>query len=158
MKKQTAYIFLFFLLLTEQSLAAVLHFYDNPSVPQPLFHVILEYRGFMYDADTRGSGSYPASSAKKISKHQIYIDDTFVNEEALNDQLGRAFDFNFEWASEKTYCSKLVGLALGISPKPMNFAGTHYARYKPAWLERKDPGLSPDDIFAFGITNGTLIK
>lgn len=137
--------------------AAVLHFYDNPSVPQPLFHVTLEYKGNMYDADTRGSGSYPISSAKKISKHQIYIDDSWVDEVALNDQLGRQFDFNFVWDSEKTYCSKLVGKALGISPKPMNFAGTHYIKYKPDWLTRTDPGLSPDDIYEFGLKNGQLL-
>jgi hypothetical protein len=149
---------LFLLLFSHSSFAAILHFYDNPNVPQPLFHVTIEYKGYIYDADTRGSEKYPAYAPKKISKYQIFIEDDFVNEDMLEDQLGRKFDFNFEWHSEKTYCSKLVGLALGIRPIPMSFAGTHYIRFKPHWIERNDPGLSPDDIFEFGMKYGIRLN
>lgn len=149
---------LFFLILSLffvlQSNGAVLHFYSNPRVPQPLFHVTLEYKSYIYEADTRAGGHrMPVSHVPKLGDIRIEIPDELVNEPALMGQMGRAFDFNFVWDNDKTYCSKLVGIALDMEPTPMSFAGTHYVKYYPKWLERNDPGLSPDQIYEFGRQN-----
>ncbi|HEY8269461.1 MAG TPA: hypothetical protein VIG33_01125 [Pseudobdellovibrionaceae bacterium] len=134
------------------SWAAVLHFYHNPRVPQALFHVALEYQGHLFEADpTFGGRSEPMAQVKKQGDLRIKIADGLINEDALEAELGRAFDFNFEWNNNKTYCAKLVGKALNMKPSPMNFAGTHYAIVHPEWLQRHDLGLSPDQIYEFAL-------
>ncbi len=140
------------------ALAAVLHFYSNPSVPQPIFHVILEYKAFAYEADTRQGGRYlPMRDLKKTGDLQIKIADDLVDERALATQIGLPFDFSFIWNNEKTYCSKLVGIALNIPPHPMSFAGTHYLEYYPHWINRNDLGLSPDDIYDFAMKHALKV-
>lgn len=132
--------------------AAVLHFYSNPRVPQALFHVALEYQGNLFEADPTFGGRFePLSQVKKQGDLRIEIADSLVNEHALATEMGKAFDFNFIWDNDKTYCSKLVGKALNMKPVPMNFAGTHYAIVKPEWLKRHDLGLSPDQIYEFAV-------
>lgn len=139
--------------------AAVLHFYINKAVPQPLFHVTLEYKSFVYEADTRlGGHRIPLHQVYKLGDIRIEISDTLVNEQALASQMGLPFDFQFVWNNQKTYCSKLVGLALNIAPQPMSFAGTHYVKYYPDWIYRNDPGLSPDNIYEFGLQNGRIVS
>ncbi len=141
------------LFISLQSSAAILHFYSNPRVPQPLFHVTLEYKSFIYEADTRDGGRRLSVGQDVHGPADINIEipDFLVNEEALASQMGLPFDYNFIWNSNKTYCSKLVGIALNIPPQPMSFAGTHYVQYYPKWAERHDPGLSPDQIYDFAI-------
>lgn len=147
-----------FLLASFHSHAAVLHFYSHPQVPQPLFHVTLEYRDFVYEADTRAGGRrLPISQVPLKGHYQIQIPDSLVDEPALHSQLGMPFDYKFIWGNNKTYCSELVGIALGMEPKPMSFAGTHYLEYYPEWIHRNDPGLSPDDIYEFGLKHGNLL-
>lgn len=135
--------------------AAVLHFYHNPSVPQALFHVALEYKNYFYEADPyEGGRRQPIQNVKEPGDWRIEISDALVDERALLSQMGLPFDFNFIWGNGKTYCSELVGLALKIEPKPMSFAGTHYLKFHPEWIHRHDPGLSPDDIYQFGLEHG----
>ncbi|HWU44495.1 MAG TPA: hypothetical protein VN132_13685 [Bdellovibrio sp.] len=130
--------------------AAVVNFYSNPHVPQPLFHVSLEYKGYQYEADpVKGGIRTLVSQVAERPDIRIAISDDLVDEAALQSQLGLAFDFNFIWNNNKTYCAKLVGIALHIPPQPMNFAGTHYVLYHPDWINRHDPGLSPDQIYEF---------
>lgn len=156
MKKTLVIVFL--LITSIRSHAAVLHFYSNPQVPQPLFHVTLEYKDFVYEADTRAGGRrLHINQVAKKGHYQILIPDSLVDEAALFSQLGMPFDYKFIWGNDKTYCSELVGIALGIEPKPMSFAGTHYLEYYPEWIHRNDPGLSPDDIYQFGVTHGQLL-
>jgi hypothetical protein len=141
-----------------QGHSAVLHFYSNPSVPQPLFHVILEYKSFVYEADTHvGGRRFPAAQLYKAGDIQIEIADTLVDEPALQSQMGLPFDFQFVWDKQGTYCSKLVGIALDIPPVPMDFSGTHYVKYYPDWINRHDPGLSPDHIYDFGIQHAIKV-
>lgn len=140
------------ILLTESwASAAVVHFYSNPRVPQPLFHVTLEYKSYIYEADPQvGGHRVPVEEYHHDSAvSSIEIPDSLVNEQALDSQMGLSFDFNFIWNNNKTYCAKLVGIALGVPPQPMNFAGTHYVIYHPSWIDRHDPGLSPDQIYDF---------
>lgn len=150
---------IFLMFFSVRSFAAVLHFYDHPQVPQPLFHVQLEYQGFIYEAEPReGAHRFPISAHSEAGKIRIEIPDGLVNEAVLKSQLGRAFDYDFIWSSEKTYCSKMLGLALGILPEPMSFAGTHYVEHYPEWIHRSDPGLSPDHIYAFGLKHAIRVK
>lgn len=150
------------ILFALQSPAANLRFYSNPRVPQPIFHVTLEYKSYVYEADTR-EGGRRLSVAEADKKHgpadmTIEISDELVNEVALAGQMGLPFDYSFTWANQKTYCSKLVGLALNMPPQPMSFAGTHYLKYYPEWASRNDPGLSPDQIYAFAMEHAIRIK
>lgn len=139
--------------------AAVLHFYSNPRVPQALFHVTLEYKSYVYEADTRDGGRRLHVSQVKQSGHtRMEIPDSLINEQALMGQLGLPFDYEFIWDNDKTYCSKLVGLALNMEPGPMSFAGTHYVKYYPDWIYRNDPGISPDDIYEFGLKHGQILR
>ncbi|MEN0059975.1 MAG: hypothetical protein AAGB31_14135 [Bdellovibrio sp.] len=139
-------------LFATSSSAAILHFYNNPRVEQAFFHVTIEFQGFIYDADTfLGAIKYPVAEAKKVSFVNIEIADELVNKEILEAQLGKAFDYTFTWDNDKTYCSKMVGMALGMQPQPMSFEGTHYLRYYPHWASRTDPGISLDQIHEFGM-------
>ncbi|MDG0817874.1 YiiX/YebB-like N1pC/P60 family cysteine hydrolase [Bdellovibrio svalbardensis] len=159
MKKNLVFTILS-LFLGLQSHAAVLHFYSNPRVPQPLFHVTLEYKSFVYEADTREGGRRlpVGQDVHGPADINIEIPDALVNEEALAAQMGLPFDYNFIWDNNKTYCSKLVGKALNISPQPMSFEGTHYLKYYPKWAERHDPGLSPDQIYEFGLKHAVRVS
>lgn len=151
--------FIFSIIVAQNSSAAVLHFYSNPQVPQPLFHVTIEYKDYIYEADTRAGGRrLHVTHVLKKGDYQIYLADSFVDESALLSQMGLPFDYKFIWGNDKTYCSELVGLALRMQPKPMSFAGTHYLDYYPEWIHRNDPGLSPDDIYEFGLKHGTLLQ
>lgn len=157
--KNSLVLFCLFVFGSLQSPAAVLHFYSNPQVPQPLFHVTLEYQDFVYEADTREGGRrLHVSQIAKKGDFQILISDSLVNVPALQSQLGLAFDYQFIWGNDKTYCSELVGIALGMEPQPMSFAGTHYLKYYPEWIHRNDPGLSPDQIYEFGLQHGILLQ
>lgn len=157
--KLKIFSFISVLLFALQSLGAVLHFYDHPQVKQPLYHVQLEYQGFIYEAEPyNGAHKFPVSKLKDKAKIRIEIPDDLINKAALQDQLGRKFDYEFVWTSEKTYCSKMLGLALGIQPVPMSFAGTHYLDYYPDWIHRNDPGLSPDHIYEFGMKNALRVS
>ena len=154
--KITGFISVLFFAL--ESFSAVLHFYDHPQVKQPLYHVQLEYQGFMYEAEPySGAHRFPVSKLKDKAKIRIEIADELINTAALKDQLGRKFDYDFIWTSENTYCSKMLGLALGIQPVPMTFAGTHYLDYHPEWISRNDPGLSPDHIYEFGMKHALRV-
>lgn len=146
------------LFVSLHSFAAVLHFYSNPKVPQPLFHVTLEYKSFIYEADTRvGGRKFPVLHMPLKGDIQIEIADELVNEDALDSQMGLPFDYEFIWNNNKTYCSKLVGIALSMQPRPMSFAGTHYVKHYPEWIHRNDPGISPDDIYEFGLNNALKV-
>lgn len=106
----------------------------------------------MFEANPQYGGHKQAlSKIKKLGDIRIEISDSLINEPALEAEMGKSFDFNFEWDNNKTYCAKLVGKALNMKPTPMNFAGTHYAIFKPDWLKRHDPGLSPDQIYKFAV-------
>ncbi|MNT03497.1 hypothetical protein D3C72_1380370 [compost metagenome] len=119
----------------------------------------LEYKSFVYEADTRlGGHRIPVHQVYKLGDIRMEIPDSLVNEQALASQMGLPFDFQFVWNNQKTYCSKLVGIALNIEPQPMSFAGTHYVKYYPEWIHRHDPGLSPDNIYEFGLKNGHIIS
>ncbi|XGC79979.1 hypothetical protein ACES2L_11630 [Bdellovibrio bacteriovorus] len=132
--------------------AAVVHFYSHPQVPQKWFHVALEYKGYLYEADTRAGGRrLPMSEVKKKSDESIVISDSLISEAGLQTQMGLPFDYEFIWNNQKTYCSKLVGIALQMKPLPMSFAGTHYIKYYPHWIHRNDPGLSPDQVYEFAL-------
>lgn len=142
-----------------QAQAATLNFYSNPRVPQTWFHVALEYKGYFYEADPRLGGHRILISAEtERPDMQIEISDSLVNEAALQGQMGRAFDFKFIWDNDKTYCAKLVGVALNIPPQSMNFAGTHYVQYYPQWINRHDPGLSPDQIYDFAMEHALSVR
>lgn len=146
--KITAILFLLFWAINTQ--AAVVHFYSHPQVPQKWFHVALEYKGYLYEADTRAGGRrLPMTEVKKKSDESIVISDSLISEEGLQTQMGLPFDYEFIWDNPKTYCSKMVGIALQMAPKPMSFVGTHYLKYYPHWIHRKDPGLSPDQVYEF---------
>ncbi|UXR66060.1 hypothetical protein EZJ49_07335 [Bdellovibrio bacteriovorus] len=157
--KKCLFILISALLFSVNSFAAVLHFYSNPNVPQPLFHVILEYKGYAYEADTRAGGRrLPiAHLGGNLGHIQIEISDSLVNEQALMSQMGLPFDYKFIWNNNKTYCSKLVGIALNMEPQPMTFAGTHYVQYYPDWIYRNDPGLSPDQVYEFGMQHALRV-
>ena len=160
MKKKLSllYVLCLFNFCAISTQAAVLHFYSNPSVPQPLFHVTLEYKNYVYEADTRlGGHRIPLQQVYKLGDIRIEIPDALVNEAALASQMNLPFDFQFVWNNAKTYCSKLVGIALNMEPQPMSFAGTHYLKYYPEWIHRHDPGLSPDQIYEFGMVQGQII-
>ena len=151
----------FFMIVAPHSRAsaAVLHFYKNPRLPQLFFHVSLEFQGLMYEADPRfGGHAVPLAEYKKHSDVQIYINDALIDTEALSSQIGLKFDFDFIWGNDRTYCSELVGLTLKMQPRPMSFAGTHYLDYYPDWIYRQDPGISPEQIYDFGILHGSLIQ
>ncbi|UOF01326.1 hypothetical protein [Bdellovibrio reynosensis] len=148
--KTTISVILFLLFWALNTQAAVVHFYSHPQVPQKWFHVALEYKGYLYEADTRvGGRRLPISQVKKKSDETIVISDSLVSEEGLLTQMGLPFDYEFIWNNQKTYCSKLVGIALNMEPTPMTFAGTHYVKYYPHWIHRNDPGLSPDQVYDF---------
>lgn len=156
--KKPFFLIVFGLFISLHSGAAVLHFYSNPRVPQPIFHVTLEYKSFIYEADTRAGGRRLPVLHMPLKGHvQIEIADELVNEDALLGQMGLPFDYEFVWDNNKTYCSKLVGIALNMQPKPMTFAGTHYVKYYPEWIHRNDPGISPDDIYEFGLQNALKV-
>lgn len=156
MFKSLVFSFLVFL-FSLQSFAAVLHFYSNPRVPQPLFHVTLEYKSYVYEADTRQGGRRVPAHHLPAGHIRVEIPDEMVDEAALQSQMGLPFDFNFVWDNQKTYCSKLVGIALNMEPLPMSFAGTHYVQRYPDWIHRNDPGISPDQILEFGLQHGQQI-
>lgn len=139
--------------------AATLHFYSHPRVEQSLFHVGIEFQGLFYEADTRfGGRAIDAQKMKSLGDAQIEIPDSLISTPDLKSQMGLAFDYNFVWGDNTTYCSELVGIALGIEPTPMSFVGTHYLKYYPDWVNRNDPGLSPDQIWVWGLKHGRILK
>lgn len=119
----------------------------------------IETKGTYYEADApKGAIKKPVSQMKKQGDAQIFIPDSLLDREILESQIGQEFDFDFIWNDDKAYCSEFVGLALQITPYPMDFRGTHYLKYYPDWIYRNDPGLSPDQIWLWGLRHGTLIK
>lgn len=150
--------FCFLVLLSTSAQAAIVHFYSYPEVTSAIFHVNIEYRGYIYDADTRIGGTrIQKNNYYKHSDLQVHIPDSLINEAALDSQLGLPFDFKFVWNSPRTYCSKMVGLALNMEPQPMSFEGTHYLKYYPDWIDRNDPGLSPEQVLEFSEKHATEI-
>ena len=139
--------------------SAILHFYNHPRLPQAIYHVGIEYQGHFYEADTREGGrKILVTAMKELGHSQIEIPDILVDEELLHSQLGWPFDYEFRWDNQKTYCSELVGIALNIPTSPVNFANTHYLRFYPDWIHRRDPGISPDAIWLFGLKHGRLLQ
>lgn len=151
-----ALVFIF--LISSPAYAAVVHFYSYPEVTSAIFHVNIEYRGYYYDADTRlGGVRINKNNYSKVSDLQVHVPDELINEAALDSQLGLPFDFKFEWYKARTYCSKMVGIALDMEPQPMTFAGTHYLKYYPEWIHRNDPGLSPEQVLEFSLKHATSV-
>ena len=139
--------------------AAILHFYNHPRLPQAIYHVGIEYQGSFFEADTREGGrKIPLSAMKEAGHSQIEIPDTLVDKELLHSQLGWPFDYEFRWDNQKTYCSELVGIALNLPTSPVDFANTHYLRFYPDWIHRRDPGISPDAIWLFGLQHGRILQ
>lgn len=149
-------VFTFFATGTAQ--AAIVHFYSYPEVTNLIYHVNIEYQGYIYDADTRVGGIRIRSEYySNQSDLQVHIPDELINEQALAGQLGLPFDFKFYWDTPKTYCSKMVGIALNMQPQPMTFAGSHYLKYYPDWIHRKDLGLSPEQVLEYALKISTHV-
>jgi len=74
--------------------------------------------------------------------------------EEIEPLLGLPYDRLYLWQNpEGTYCSKLVGKLLGLTPKPMSFSTSYWKQFKK--LPPKDePGLSPDDVYEALIKSG----
>lgn len=154
-----SFILILISFISVQSQAAILNFFSNPRVPQPIFHVTLEYKGIVYEADTHDGGrGLPLTAQTPKGDIRVEISDDLINEQELASQMGLPFDYNFVWDNQKTYCSKLVGKALNIQPTPMDFSGTHYVKYYPNWINRHDPGLSPDQIYFFAMDHALRVS
>lgn len=68
--------------------------------------------------------------------------------EWVQSQLGLPYDFNYSWdASDRTYCSKLVGQYLGLPPHPMQFDAPIWRQLPGIEKHAGEPGLSPDGVW-----------
>lgn len=71
--------------------------------------------------------------------------------------IGLPFDYSYNWEDpNSTYCSKLVGILLGIDPLPMDFSAEHWSR--SGLSSTHQVGLSPDDIYKTLIQRGFSVK
>jgi hypothetical protein len=74
--------------------------------------------------------------------------DVIVDERFLMNELGKETTVQSEWSDDQTtYCSKLVGQFLGLSPKPCDWSAQHWEQVPLNKRPNTRQGLSPDDIF-----------
>ncbi len=92
----------------------------------------------------------------KIADILVDVEGPPLDPSVIKDWLGLPYDPTYDWGNKTaTYCSKLVGLLLGIEPQPMLFDSDVWNSQNS--LPRGTFGLSPDDIYRILIKRGYLL-
>ncbi len=112
-------------------------------------HVAIRYEGLWLH-------SAPANGTEIVAEFHVFYQTMIteilsdeeaadLTEEQVNALLGHPYDFKFRWSDDYgTYCSKLIGKLLSVTPVPMKFDGSYFEGIKN--LPRGEPGLSPDGL------------
>jgi len=124
------------------------------------FHVALQLKDGSWIHTHPYYGVQVVEDLRKIGEPKSMLASALwreIDREKIFHELGKPFDFKFRWFDpETTYCSKLVGQLLGLSPLPSSFSG---AIWKSLDLDATNPvGLSPDDLFYLLLSNGFKIE
>ena len=79
-----------------------------------------------------------------------------INVLAYQQYLGAPFDFQYQWGGSKFYCTEVIGLVLGISPRPMtcdpHYWPSNYVKYNG------QVGLSPMELYRELLERGAVEK
>ena len=112
-------------------------------------HLAISYQGqWLHAYPTNGVEVVTMAKLRRLGRviGAIDVDREPLTEEEVAPFLGRAFDFQYDWDNEKTYCAELIAKLLGLEPKTMTFQGSRW----PRQFRRRNRGrlgLSPDDVF-----------
>lgn len=116
--------------------------------------------GFPYAHVVLGRGefyihSHPRTGVSKFSEQELklygepketfFLSDEGLNDEVLDNALGKPYDSQFNWSDERFYCSELVAKAIGLLPEPMHFDPKLWPPQFQAFEGL--PGISPEKIF-----------
>lgn len=154
-KLQVLFLFLF-LSLTAQGAVQVAFFQGLNAAGNPVeltpggqfVHTAISIDGTWFHASAQGVVERPDL---KIENHYLLVTvlthpTLSISKEDLAPYLGLAFDYTFSWHdSHSTYCSKFIAQLLGVTPRPMEFAGEHWRLSEN--VRRGELGVSPDYLF-----------
>jgi hypothetical protein len=76
---------------------------------------------------------------------EIEVTEKYVDQNFLEQALGKKYDHHYSWSDDAYYCSELIAKALNLRPVPMKFD-------PEIWGDRYQdlnglPGISPDGLF-----------
>lgn len=113
-------------------------------------HIAISYHGLWLHAHPQGGVQFSRDlsafgrvaeiwEAAEISDPQTW---------QVEQLLRLPYDWSYDWdARDRTYCSKLVGRLLGLSPEPMAFDAPIWKNMSRVRDRAGAPGLSPDGIW-----------
>lgn len=144
------------LLSAQQSHAVQIAFFQSfnskgePVIFEGLYsHAAISYRGQWLHAHPY-FGIELTSDLKRFGPYYKIIENPNYpepSEEFVNRQLSKKFNIFAEWFNpDETYCSKLVGQALNMTPTKMRFQSKNW-RATRAVNYRGQLGLSPSDVY-----------
>ncbi len=111
--------------------------------------------------------SYPPEGVSVISWQQlqekgkvaVILDLPKMRSITLDDYkkyLSKKFDFYYQWNDDLIYCSELIAKILNIQTVPMKL--NHQVWPKSYWVLDGQPGVSPDELYRWGVANGALVR
>ncbi len=113
------------------------------------FHVAIEYRGaWLHAHPARGVElTRDFSDLGKIVEILENVQFPPLQEKEIRHYLGMKYDSTYRWGESGVYCSELIALILGVSPKPMKFDSPRW-RGNPN-VKKGKLGISPDDLYKY---------
>ncbi len=120
-------------------------------------HVAIGYRGgWLHAHPVYGVEWKQGLEEIKVAKYGLTLlrkSALSLSEKQVNPWLGVPYDPTFRWDTERaTYCSKLVGKFLNITPKIMTFETPYWKNFKN--LPENELGISPDAIYSELVRRG----
>ncbi|WP_413289920.1 YiiX/YebB-like N1pC/P60 family cysteine hydrolase [Bdellovibrio sp. HCB337] len=124
-------------------------FLEGPSQIGRFSHVAISYKGqWLHTHPYRGVelvSTVALGHMGVLTEVMVLNDRSEPSEKFVNEVLGKPYDHGYSWDSDGYYCSKLVGIILGLQPKPMTFDASIWP---PSFQKLKGrPGISPDDVY-----------